>query len=85
MKMLVDLNHPVDVNFFKNAIAVSAKQHEFHTEITLHRGASSFPFLKGNYRTVKSLPLACTGNPLMGDEVPQEEPAGKPVIANKLA
>ncbi len=35
MKILVDLNHPVDVNFFKNAIRSWTTQHNCHVDITL--------------------------------------------------
>ena len=65
MKILVDLNHPVDVNFFKNAIRLLAKRHGCDIEITLQpRGKlvpilqqelPDFPFTSiGTYR--KSLP-----------------------------
>ncbi len=35
MKILVDLNHPVDVNFFKNAIRVWTAQHGCQVDIAL--------------------------------------------------
>lgn len=35
MKLLVDLNHPVDVNFFKNAIKRLAKEHGCEIDITV--------------------------------------------------
>ncbi len=35
MKVLVDLNHPVDVNFFKNAIKIWTAQHGCQVDITL--------------------------------------------------
>ncbi len=35
MKLLVDLNHPVDVNFFKNAIRRLAKEHGCQVDITV--------------------------------------------------
>jgi uncharacterized protein len=46
MKMLVDLNHPVDVNFFKNAIRLLTKQHDFNIEITLQPRGKLVPILQ---------------------------------------
>jgi predicted glycosyltransferase len=46
MKILVDLNHPVDVNFFKNAIALLAKQHNCDIEITLQPRGKLVPILQ---------------------------------------
>lgn len=46
MKILVDLNHPVDVNFFKNAIALLAKQHGCTIEITLQPRGKLVPILQ---------------------------------------
>ena len=46
MRILVDLNHPVDVNFFKNAIALLAKQHGCSIEITLQPRGKLVPILQ---------------------------------------
>jgi predicted glycosyltransferase len=46
MKMLVDLNHPVDVNFFKNAIRLLTKQHDFNIEITVQPRGKLVPILQ---------------------------------------
>jgi hypothetical protein len=46
MKILVDLNHPVDVNFFKNAIALLAKRHNCDIEITLQPRGKLVPILQ---------------------------------------
>jgi predicted glycosyltransferase len=46
MKILVDLNHPVDVNFFKNAIAVLAKKHDCEIDITLQPRGKLVPILQ---------------------------------------
>lgn len=65
MKILFDFNHPVDVNFFKNSIAVLAKEHHCDIELTLQPRGKLVPILQkelpdfsftpiGTYR--KSLP-----------------------------
>jgi predicted glycosyltransferase len=46
MKILVDLNHPVDVNFFKNAIAVLAKKHDCEIDITVQPRGKLVPILQ---------------------------------------
>lgn len=46
MKILVDLNHPVDVNFFKNAIRLLAKQHGHDIEITVQPRGRLVPILQ---------------------------------------
>jgi len=46
MKILVDLNHPVDVNFFKNAIRSWTTQHNCHVDITLQPRGKLVPILQ---------------------------------------
>ena len=46
MKILVDLNHPVDVNFFKNAIAQLAKKHDCQIDITVQPRGKLIPILQ---------------------------------------
>jgi predicted glycosyltransferase len=46
MKILVDLNHPVDVNFFKNAIKSWTTQHHCQVDITLQPRGKLVPILQ---------------------------------------
>ncbi len=46
MKLLVDLNHPVDVNFFKNAIRRLANEHNCDIEITVQPRGKLVPILQ---------------------------------------
>lgn len=62
------LNHPLDMDFFKNAVAVPCSQHRFRIRLTLHGWANSLPLPKGNYRTMNQLPFACVANTVMVDQ-----------------
>jgi predicted glycosyltransferase len=46
MKILVDLNHPVDVNFFKNAVRSWTTQHNCQVDITLQPRGKLVPILQ---------------------------------------
>ena len=58
MKILVDLNHPVDVNFFKNAIRLLANQHGYDIEITVQPRGRLVPILR---RELPDFPFTCIG------------------------
>lgn len=58
MKLLVDLNHPVDVNFFKNAIRRLAKEHNCDIEITAQPRGKLIPILQ---RELPDFPFTCIG------------------------
>jgi hypothetical protein len=58
MKILVDLNHPVDVNFFKNAIRSLTRQHDCQVEITLQPRGKLVPILQ---RELPDFPFTSIG------------------------
>jgi uncharacterized protein len=66
MKILVDLNHPVDVNFFKNAIGVLAKQHNCDVEITLQPRGKLVPILQRELPGYRFTPIGTYRKSLAG-------------------
>lgn len=58
MRLLVDLNHPVDVNFFKNAIRRLAKEHNCDIEITVQPRGKLIPILQ---RELPDFPFTSIG------------------------
>jgi len=58
MKILIDLNHPVDVNFFKNAIRLLTYKHDYDIEITVQPRGRLVPILQ---RELPDLPFTCIG------------------------
>ena len=46
MKILVDVHHPVDINFFKNAIGILATKYDCHVEIAVQPRGKIVPILE---------------------------------------
>jgi predicted glycosyltransferase len=46
MKILVDVHHPVDINFFKNAIRILTTKHDCHVEIAVQPRGRIVPILQ---------------------------------------
>jgi predicted glycosyltransferase len=59
MKILVDLNHPVDVNFFKNAILALTRQHGCQVDISLQPRGKLVPILQ---RELPGFPFTSIGS-----------------------
>jgi len=66
MKILVDLNHPVDVNFFKNAITLLAKKHDCEIDITVQHRGKLIPILQQELPDFHFTPIGKHGKSFFG-------------------